>query len=585
MISEQDTGDSLSKSEPSGNRCLKRGVASGVRLSYKQNRQMLQWEQKGQAAFDAPARCSNAVMKRWSQQLNRESVHQGGIMSRTVVAMFASLLAMAGTIWLLMSTESQRPGPRPNSTVNSSSSEATEIMLFCAASNQAVMEAIRTEYEAETGRRVVIQYGASQTLLSQLEVTGSGDLFLPADDSFIQMAREKNLVNELFPLARMHCGIAVPRGNPKGITTLNDLFADDIRLVQANSDATAVGKLTKKIVSQLGLWDQLDKATDAYRTTVTDVANDVLVGAADVGIVYDAVLHPYATLEFVALPEFAEAVSQISLAVVSSTKQPAAALHFARFVAARDRGLRQYQKHGFQVSSGDEWHDVPELTIYAGSMLRPAIEDTIIEFEEREGVQVSRVYNGCGILVAQIKSGQRPDAYFACDLEFMKQVEDIFSNFVSVSQNELVILVPKGNPQKVGSLRDLTKPGLRVGIGHEKQCAMGWITQNTFRDSGLQTELMANVTVQTPTGDMLVNQLRTGSLDAAVAYLSNAAGSADFLDAVQINGIPCSTATQPWAVANESRFPNLAGRLFDRLSSAESQEIFAAEGFQWQLSP
>jgi ABC-type molybdate transport system substrate-binding protein len=165
----------------------------------------------------------------------------------------------------------------------------------------------------------------------------------------------------------------------------------------------------------------------------------------------------------------------------------------------------------------------------------------------------------------------------------MNKVKDLFPEPVSVSQNELVILVEKGNPKKIGSLRDLTKEGLRVGIGHEKQCAMGWITQNTFKESGLQTELMANVTVQTPTGDMLVNQLRTGSLDAAVAYLSNAAGAAEFLDAVQIRGIPCSTATQPWAVAKESRFPKLAGRLFEHLSSTESQEIFAAEGFQWKL--
>jgi ABC-type molybdate transport system substrate-binding protein len=112
---------------------------------------------------------------------------------------------------------------------------------------------------------------------------------------------------------------------------------------------------------------------------------------------------------------------------------------------------------------------------------------------------------------------------------------------------------------------------------------MGWITQNTFRESGLQTELMSNVTVQTPTGDMLVNQLRTGSLDAAVAYLSNAAGAAEYLDAVQIQGIPCSTAVQPWGVAENSKYPQLAARLFDRIRAAESREIFVAEGFQWTL--
>ena len=93
---------------------------------------------------------------------------------------------------------------------------------------------------------------------------------------------------------------------------------------------------------------------------------------------------------------------------------------------------------------------------------------------------------------------------------------------------------------------------------------------------------MENVTVQTPTGDMLVNQLRAGSLDAAVAYLSNAAGAADYLDAIRIQGLSCSVATQPFAVAENSPHTQLAERLFLKLCSAESQEIFLDEGFQWQ---
>jgi molybdate transport system substrate-binding protein len=504
-------------------------------------------------------------------------------MSKTVVAMLASLLALAGMILVLTSQDGPRPPVAKETPSASTTSGGIEVSLFCAASNQSVMEDIRRAYEAETGRKVLIQYGASQTLLSQIEVSGTGDLFLPADDSYLTMAREKQLVDEILNVASMRCVVAVRKGNPKHIHELSDVFADEIRFVQASPDAAAVTRLTKEVTTKLGLWDKLHAATDAFRTTVTEVANDLVVNAADAGIVYDAVLHPYPDLESVEVPELSEAVSQVSIGVISSSRQPAAALHFARYITAHDRGLLHYRKHGFRADSGDEWSATPELTLYAGSMLRPAIEETITEFEAREGVRVSRVYNGCGILVAQMKAGQHPDAYFACDLEFMNQVKDLFQDPVSVSQNQLVILVEKGNPKQISSLRDLTKAGLRVGIGHEKQCAMGWVTQNTFKESGLQTELMANVTVQTPTGDMLVNQLRTGSLDAAVAYLSNAAGAADFLDAVQIRGIPCSTATQPWAVARESRYPELAARLFQRLSSTASQDIFAAEGFEWRL--
>jgi ABC-type molybdate transport system substrate-binding protein len=214
-------------------------------------------------------------------------------------------------------------------------------------------------------------------------------------------------------------------------------------------------------------------------------------------------------------------------------------------------------------------------------MLRPAIEHTIAAFEEREGVRVLRVYNGCGILVAQMKAGQVPDAYFACDVEFMKQVKELFPGAEDLSQNELVILVKKRNPFGVASLRDLAKPGLRVGIGHEKQCAMGWLTQQTFREGGVQAEVMKNVVVQTPTGDMLVNQMRSGSLDAAVAYLSNAAGSAEFLDAIRIQGLPCSVATQPFGTAKDSKNRHLIERLLHAIRADASQQRFKSEGFRW----
>jgi ABC-type molybdate transport system substrate-binding protein len=86
--------------------------------------------------------------------------------------------------------------------------------------------------------------------------------------------------------------------------------------------------------------------------------------------------------------------------------------------------------------------------------------------------------------------------------------------------------------------------------------------------------------VQSPTGDFLVNQLRTGSLDAVIAYLSNATGSADTLEAVAID-IPCAFAAQPVAMSRETRYPLLTARLLAALKSAESKHRFEAAGFSW----
>lgn len=453
------------------------------------------------------------------------------------------------------------------------------LTIYCAASNKSVLEAIRADYEREYGTPLQIQYGPSQTLLASLKVAGEGDLYLPADDSYLRLASE--LVEVEYPLARMTAVIAVPRGNPRGIAQFSDLLKSEVRLAQASADAAAIGHLTREALTASNQWEALKANTTVFKTTVNEVANDVKVGAVDAGIVFDAVLHDYGTLEAVAVPELSAIRAHVAVGVLKSSKHPREARHLARYLAARDKGLALYRKFGFEPVEGDAWSEQPEITLYAGSMLRPAIEQTITEFERQEGARVTRVYNGCGILVAQMKAGQVPDAYFACDTEFMNSVRDQFAAPLDVSQNELVILVQKGNPHKIGSLRDLTAPGLRVGIGHEKQCAMGWLTQRTFKESGYQAEVMKNVVVQTPTGDMLVNQMRSGSLDAAVAYLSNAAGAADSLEAIRIRGLACSVATQPFAVSKDSAHKHLAQRLLHAVRAEASRQRFASEGFRW----
>ncbi|HEV3028777.1 MAG TPA: substrate-binding domain-containing protein, partial [Planctomycetota bacterium] len=298
------------------------------------------------------------------------------------------------------------------------------------------------------------------------------------------------------------------------------------------------------------------------------------------GFVWDATVRQYPELERVKEVDF-DVVANVRVGILKSSTVPTAALRFARFLAARDRGLLEFTKGGYAAVEGDPWEEKPTLVLFSGAMLRPAIEKTIVAFEAREGCSVTRVYNGCGILVGQMKAGARPDLYFACDAQFMSQVREKFYPPVDVSLNQLVLLVPKGNPNGVRTLRDLAKPGLRVGIGHEKQCALGLLTQQTLAQSKLQAEVMKNVVVQTPTGDMLVNQLRTGALDAVVAYVSNAVSAADVLEAHPID-IPCAEAVQPVAVARDTEQKQIATRLIEALRSAESRARFEAEGFRWR---
>jgi ABC-type molybdate transport system substrate-binding protein len=121
---------------------------------------------------------------------------------------------------------------------------------------------------------------------------------------------------------------------------------------------------------------------------------------------------------------------------------------------------------------------------------------------------------------------------------------------------------------------------VRLGVGHEKQCALGALTKTTLLQDGTYDAVQKNVAVQAPTGDLLVNQLRSGALDAVVAYISNAVGSGDKLTAIAVD-LPCAIAAQPLAPARDTAYPETARRLVEALKSGESRKRFEAQGFHW----
>jgi molybdate transport system substrate-binding protein len=463
---------------------------------------------------------------------------------------------------------------------DSKPARAASLVVYCAAGLREPVEAAAKAYEKEFGTRIELSFGGSQTLLANIEVSQTGDVFIPADESYIEFARAKKLAAEVIPLAEIRPLLAVKKGNPKRVQSLSDLARAGIKLSQANPDAAAIGKVVRATLQKSGQWDTIAARTTVFKGTVNDALNDVVLGATDAAFAWDALQRQYSALEFIAVPEFSNAVAHVSLTVLATSKHPSDALKFARYVSARDKGLQEFSKQGFRTAQGDAWSEAPELNVFAGAMLRPAIEQTIANFEKREGARVNRVYNGCGILVAEMRTGKHPDAYLACDTSFMNQVSDLFLDATNLSANQLVILVPKGNPRGIKALRDLAQPRLRLGVGHEKQCALGVLTKNTLMTNGTYFAVRQNVAVESPTGDFLVNQLRAKSLDAVIAYVSNAAGSANELEAIAID-IPCAIAAQPIAPARDTKYPQLTARLIAALRSAESKERFLLSGFRW----
>ncbi|MCT4586946.1 MAG: substrate-binding domain-containing protein [Carboxylicivirga sp.] len=461
-----------------------------------------------------------------------------------------------------------------------SDKEKKSILIYSAAGIKPAIEELAKSYEAKYKVRIDIQYGGSGTLLSNMRIAKQGDLYLAADESYMQAAKSFDLLAEIQPLAIMQPVIAVPKGNPKHIMGIDDLFKEETRLALGNPDAASIGRLTRHIFQELNSWSQLEAKASVFKPTVNDVATDIRLGTVDAGIIWDATANQFDAVEQVASDVLAKYQKKVTIGVLKSSQHTQEALKFMRYVSARDLGAPVFKKHGYQPVLGDEWAETPDILFFSGGVNRVAIDKTIQQFEKREGVRVTRVYNGCGILVSQIKAGEKPDAYLSCDVSFMDEVENDFTAIQDVSNTRIVIATQKGNPLKIKAFFDLTQKDLKIGVCNPQQSALGSLTKKMLEAKNIWPAMEPNIMSQTPTADLLVNQLRTGSLDAVIVYEANLSQVMDKVTMVQVTDKE-AMAIQNVGLGVHNKYPYTTRRLLDALVTEQSKQNYLSNGFHW----
>jgi ABC-type molybdate transport system substrate-binding protein len=478
--------------------------------------------------------------------------------------------------------------------------ETERTLVFrCAAGIQPPAEQIIAHYRRQYPQVAIeVDYQGSGTLLESIRIeqrseNPRSDLYLAADEAYIDRGRSDGLLAEVLPVARQTPVIAVKKGNPKNIRQFQDLLRPDVAVALADPEGAAIGRATRQLAVEMGVWDQLLAQSKSMVTKVPELVNAITIGdVIDAAIIWDATVAQVEALELVLFPEAGQAASEISIAIVAGSTQPTDALRFARFFASRDQGQPHFVQMHYQPVRADLWSEHPQVTLYAGSMFQAGIEETIARFERREGVIVDRVYNGCGILTSQMLAGGKPEAYLSCDQSYMDRVADLFGQQTQISENDMVIVVKRGNPLEIGGVPDLARPGIRLGVCHPTDSALGALTKRLLSDPRYDlASLYDNPTLMVATGPMLMNAIavgKSGGLDAAIVYRSNVLSNRDNLQAVEIVEIEqdarrLATAVQPWAIARETDNPRLLERLYQAIVSDPSRQAFTSAGFRWLL--
>lgn len=117
------------------------------------------------------------------------------------------------------------------------------------------------------------------------------------------------------------------------------------------------------------------------------------------------------------------------------------------------------------------------LLVFAGAASKPPTEEAAKAFEAKTGVKVDIIFGGSGFVLSQMMLGKKGDLYFPGSSDYMevaKKKEVVFPE----TEKVIVYLVPainvrKGNPKSVKTLKDLTRPDLKVAIANPEGVCVG----------------------------------------------------------------------------------------------------------------
>ena len=473
-----------------------------------------------------------------------------------------------------------------------------DLNVYCAAGLRKPILDAATAFEKEFKVDVKFDFASSGGMEAKLELDADrgrayADLFIPADVFFATRAQGKGLTVESIPLASFRLVVASKPSANLEISSLDDIIEKKIPFAICDPEAAA-GKTTMQALRNIGKWNNFFHAKKASFPTVNETAVAVQTSdAVQVGFVWNTTAQQYG-LKIHDLPGLSNVRSSITANITATTKKPAQALLFARYLAAAEKGQPFFEKHHFTSLPGDNWAETPKLRLYCGGVNREAIEQTIKSFQKREGCEVSVQYAGCGTLVSGIRTiksddgkGGMPDAFMTCDVSYMNKVSELFGEASDVSATDVVILVRKGNPKtdKIETLDDLDEPGMLIGTTDANMSTLGDLSWQLLEGWGVANFLKENQNYRTwPTAHELIGAMVASSkLDVAMVYRANCQNLGEEFKVIAIDD-PLAEATQNIAVAKVSRYPQLTERLIEAITSAESKERFQKAGFRWRAA-
>jgi molybdate transport system substrate-binding protein len=158
-----------------------------------------------------------------------------------------------------------------------------KLFVYCGAGMTKPFTEIVEAFQSDTGAEVEVTFGNAAQIISQMKASNQGDVFIAGDQGELTTIQDE-YVADTESLVKHIPVMAVQSGNPKGITGLKDFAKEGIKVVLGDKEATPIGKIADKALTDAGVLEQVNIV--ARTTTAPEIVTALTLGQCDAVIVW-----------------------------------------------------------------------------------------------------------------------------------------------------------------------------------------------------------------------------------------------------------------------------------------------------------
>ncbi len=230
------------------------------------------------------------------------------------------------------------------------------LLIYSGAGLKKPVQAIGSAFTNTTGIPVVFNFQGSGNLLTQMDITRKGDVFIPGGTSDFKKGQEKGLVSDYELLAYHVPMIAVQKGNPDNIVKIQDFTQPGLKIGLGDIKATAIGAAGDALFSDLGITADIEKNVVLRAATINELVTAMNAGTIDASLLTKDQIDEK-TMDAIPLEGVNDYVLIVPIGVTTFSMQSEKAQQFVDF-AASDEGKAFFKKFGFPSYPDEEYKDV-----------------------------------------------------------------------------------------------------------------------------------------------------------------------------------------------------------------------------------